>query len=97
LLDGANTTLNTAAQTLIDNPGLVVEVAGHTDSDGDEVYNLKLSQRRAEAVRFYLLEAGVNAEQVTARGYGEYKPVADNLTAEGRAANRRVELRVLQD
>jgi OOP family OmpA-OmpF porin len=97
LLDGANTTLNKAAQTLIDNPGLIVEVAGHTDSDGDEIYNLQLSQRRAEAVRVYLLEAGARPEQVSARGYGEYKPVADNLSAEGRAANRRVELLVLED
>ena len=97
LLDGANTTLNSAAQTLIDNPGLIVEVAGHTDADGDEIYNLKLSQRRAESVRDYLLEAGASSAQVTARGYGEYKPVADNVTDEGRAANRRVELRVLED
>lgn len=97
LLDGANTTLNSAAQTLIDNPGLIVEVAGHTDADGDEIYNLKLSQRRADAVRDYLLEAGASSEQVSARGYGEYKPVADNATEEGRAANRRVELRVLED
>jgi OOP family OmpA-OmpF porin len=97
LLDGANTTLNSAAETLIDNPGLIVEVAGHTDADGDEIYNLKLSQRRADAVRDYLLEAGASSEQVSARGYGEYKPVADNETDEGRAANRRVELRVLED
>jgi OOP family OmpA-OmpF porin len=94
LLDGANTALNEAAQILLDNPALVVEVAGHTDSDGDETYNASLSLGRALAVRDYLIGVGIDPARVTARGYGESEPIADNATAEGRAQNRRVELRV---
>jgi len=97
LLDGANTTLNTIAQTLLDNPTLIVEVAGHTDADGDAGYNEELSRRRANAVRDYLLEVGVNPASISAEGYGESDPIADNTTAEGKARNRRVELRVLSD
>lgn len=69
-----------------------VEVAGHTDSKGSDAYNLNLSQRRAEAVRNYLIGKGIAAERLTAKGYGESQPVADNATDEGRAKNRRVEL-----
>ncbi len=97
LLDGANTTLNSVAQILIDNEDLVVEVAGHTDADGDAAYNEDLSRRRANSVRNYLLDVGVDPTRVSAEGYGESRPVADNVTAEGKARNRRVELRVLND
>lgn len=69
-----------------------VEVAGHTCSIGTEEYNLGLSQRRAEAVRNYLVSKGVPADRLTVRGYGESRPVASNATREGRAQNRRVEL-----
>ncbi|MDZ7593679.1 MAG: OmpA family protein [Thiobacillus sp.] len=69
-----------------------VEVAGHTCSIGTEEYNLGLSQRRAEAVRNYLVSKGVSADRLTVRGYGESRPVASNDTREGRAQNRRVEL-----
>ena len=97
LLDGANTTLNQVAQQIIDNPALIVEVAGHTDSDGEYDFNLRLSQMRADSVRDYLVDAGVDPTRVSARGYGESEPVADNSTSMGRAANRRVELRVISD
>jgi outer membrane protein OmpA-like peptidoglycan-associated protein len=69
-----------------------VEVAGHTCSIGTEEYNLGLSQRRAEAVRNYLVSKGVPAERLTVRGYGESRPAFSNATREGRAKNRRVEL-----
>ena len=69
-----------------------IEVAGHTDSRGSDKYNLKLSQRRAEAVRNYLVSKGIAADRLTAKGYGESQPVADNATDEGRFQNRRVEL-----
>lgn len=69
-----------------------VEVAGHTCNMGTEEYNLGLSLRRAEAVRNYLISKGVSADRLTARGYGESRPVASNATREGRAQNRRVEL-----
>ena len=73
----------------------VVEVAGHTDAKGDSKVNLKLSQRRADVVAKYLVNHGVAAEKIVARGYGETQPIADNETADGRKANRRIEFRVL--
>lgn len=69
-----------------------VEVAGHTDSIGTDEYNMGLSQRRADAVRNYLVDKGIPAERLTVKGYGESQPVADNATREGRFENRRVEL-----
>lgn len=68
-------------------------VEGHTDSVGNDDYNLKLSQRRADAVRKYLVDKGVAGSRLTAKGLGETQPVADNGTAEGRAQNRRVVLK----
>jgi OOP family OmpA-OmpF porin len=69
----------------------VVTVEGHTDSQGADAYNLKLSQSRADAVKASLIaKYGVSAERVNAFGYGETKPVADNSTADGREQNRRV-------
>jgi OOP family OmpA-OmpF porin len=68
-------------------------VEGHTDSVGNDDYNLKLSQRRADAVRKYLVDKGVPAARLEAKGYGEAQPVADNKTADGRAQNRRVVLK----
>lgn len=73
-----------------------IEVAGHTDSMGSDAYNMKLSQRRAEAVRNFLISRGVAADRLTAKGYGESQPVADNATEEGRFKNRRVELAPLK-
>ncbi|MDT3706453.1 MAG: OmpA family protein [Thiobacillus sp.] len=69
-----------------------VEVAGHTDSIGTDEYNMGLSMRRADAVRMYLIDKGIAADRLTARGYGESQPIADNATEEGRFKNRRVEL-----
>ncbi len=84
--------LDRAAATLQQWGSIKVEVAGHTDSWSDDDHNLKLSQRRAEAVRDYLVAKGVAADRLSARGYGESRPVADNATEAGRAQNRRVEL-----
>jgi len=84
--------LDAAAETLQKQGDTKVEVAGYTDDRGDAAYNQKLSQRRAEAVRQYLIDKGIDASRLTAKGYGESNPVADNGTAEGRFKNRRVEL-----
>lgn len=84
--------LDQAAASLKEWGDVKVEVAGHTDSKGKDKYNLKLSQRRAEAVRSYLISKGIAADRLTAKGYGESKPVADNKTEAGRYKNRRVEL-----
>lgn len=80
---------------VIRNCDVTIEIAAHTDAEGDSAINLRLSQRRAEAVRKYLGGSGVSATLMRARGYGESQPIADNHTAAGRQANRRVEFRVL--
>lgn len=78
------------------NPGLRVEIQGHTDSIGSHDYNMNLSQRRAKAVRDYLVnQAGIASSRVTTVGFGETRPIATNATKEGRAKNRRVELNPL--
>jgi OOP family OmpA-OmpF porin len=96
LRDQSTAVLDATADTLMSNPGVHVEIAGHTDGQGDAAYNQGLSQRRADAVKDYLVSRGVNASRLSASGYGETQPVADNNTAEGRAQNRRVELRITQ-
>jgi OOP family OmpA-OmpF porin len=88
-------TLDEVAQALIAQPELEVEIDGYTDSTGSAAYNLRLSQRRAEAVKNYLVAKGVKAQALTAKGYGASRPIASNKTAEGRAQNRRVEFVVL--
>jgi outer membrane protein OmpA-like peptidoglycan-associated protein len=85
--------LDGVAASLQRNPDVLVEVAGHTDSLGNDAYNLALSQRRADAVREYLVSRGVDGTRLVAKGYGETRPVADNATEEGRGRNRRVALR----
>lgn len=84
-------TLNMIMRIMNDNPDLRFEVGGHTDADGANDYNLKLSQQRAEAVKDELIKMGVPATRITAKGYGETKPIADNNTPDGKANNRRVE------
>jgi OOP family OmpA-OmpF porin len=74
------------------NPDCQVMIEGHTDSVGSDAYNLELSQRRADAVRDFLMQNGVKAAQITTRGYGKMSPVASNDTAAGRQQNRRVEI-----
>ena len=96
LLPGAEDVLDQAAATLRRNPNIVIAVEGHTDSDGDAQYNESLSQRRAATVRDYLIARGVEADRLTALGYGESRPIADNSTATGKAQNRRVVLRVVE-
>ena len=83
--------LTEVAQALKDNPTIKVEIQGHTDSQGSDRANLKLSQKRAESVRTYLIKKAVTSDRMVAKGYGESTPIADNRTAEGRSQNRRVE------
>ncbi|HEX7841807.1 MAG TPA: OmpA family protein, partial [Kofleriaceae bacterium] len=83
--------LSDVAQALQDNPTIKVEIQGHTDSQGSDRSNLKLSQKRAESVRSYLVKRGVILDRMAAKGYGETEPIADNRTALGRSQNRRVE------
>jgi outer membrane protein OmpA-like peptidoglycan-associated protein len=92
LLPQSRAVLDVVAQSLVANPEVRVEVAGHTDSRSPAEYNLWLSATRAAAVRDYLIERGVAADRLVARGYGLTRPIAPNATKEGRARNRRVEL-----
>ena len=71
-----------------------VDLEGHTDSIGTDKYNQGLSERRAASVLNYLTKTGVASNRITTKGFGESKPIADNKTKEGRAKNRRVEIRV---
>jgi OmpA-OmpF porin, OOP family len=84
--------LDSVVQVLRDHPRMTLEIAAHTDSRGDEERNLLLSQQQAESVRKYLVDHGVEASRLTARGYGETRPIESNSTSRGRAINRRVEL-----
>jgi len=84
--------LDAVAASLNDWPEVRVEIGGHTDSSGSRSHNLDLSQRRADAVKAYLVARGVEESRLMAKGYGEGSPIADNNTSEGKAKNRRVEL-----
>lgn len=86
--------LNQIAVTFIANPTYKVEIQGHTDNVGQSQMNMELSEKRAQAVRKYLIDAGVPATQLTAHGYGDERPIADNSTKAGRAKNRRVEFNI---
>jgi OOP family OmpA-OmpF porin len=94
LLATAKRILDDSASMLRRHPDLKVEIAGYADARGPESYNQKLSERRAEAVRRYLEQAGVDAARLSARGYGESHPGASDMSANGLAASRRVELSV---
>jgi len=73
------------------DPSLKIEIRGHTDSVGNDNYNRKLSERRADAVAEYLIKNGISPERLNSVGFGESKPIADNKTKEGRKKNRRTE------
>lgn len=87
--------LNRVATTLQQYPSSYVDVIGHTDSTGSDEYNMQLSRERARAVARELRERGVAAARIEWTGRGEEDPVATNATPEGRAANRRVEIRIV--
>jgi outer membrane protein OmpA-like peptidoglycan-associated protein len=83
--------LEAAFNTLKDNPDIAVEIHGHTDNVGKAASNKKLSLRRAEAVRSWLVMKGIDSSRIGVKGFGPERPIADNKTAEGRAQNRRIE------
>ncbi len=90
------TELNKVVDFLNQNPSVEIEISGHTDSKGSDEYNENLSQGRSEAVVQYIVSQGIDAYRLTARGYGEAKPIDTNDTEEGRANNRRVEFTVMK-
>ena len=81
----------------LDSPRLQVELQGYTDSTGSDRYNLMLSDKRANSVREYLISQNVKPEQLSAKGFGKANPVASNATPAGRAKNRRVVMKVLEN
>ncbi len=82
-------------QVMSENKALVIEISGHTDNTGSDEINNKLSLERANAVKDYLLKAGIDTARIRTKGYGKTKPKADNSTEEGRQINRRVEIEIL--
>ncbi|HYV55679.1 MAG TPA: OmpA family protein [Chitinophagaceae bacterium] len=84
-------TLNMIVGVLKDNPDVKFEIDGHTDNSGTASHNLTLSQQRADAVKDQLVKMGVDASRLTAKGFGDSKPISDNTSLEGKANNRRVE------
>lgn len=97
LTEESYATLNVVVEALLARPAVRIEIAGHTDVTGSRRTNMRLSLERAQAVMAYLAQRGVAPSRMVARGYGPDRPVATNATAAGRAQNRRVELRQLQE
>lgn len=83
-------------ELMVSKQAMVIEIAGHTDNVGDEVANLKLSQSRANVITNYLVKKGISKERLVARGYGESQPIANNDSGDGRAKNRRTEVKILK-
>ncbi|ATX81340.1 OmpA family protein [Mariprofundus ferrinatatus] len=96
LTAASTATLDKAVATLNRRSEINVEVAAHTDSSGSDAYNQALSDRRAASVMDYLAGHGISTNRLSSKGYGESQPIVGNDTAEGRAKNRRVELRVMK-
>lgn len=88
--------LNQVARVLSENPDIKVRVEGHTDNRGRAAHNLDLSKRRAASVKAYLIRQGIAADRLLSEGFGPNKPIADNVTDEGRATNRRVEFHIVE-
>jgi OOP family OmpA-OmpF porin len=92
--EGYQAVLDAAAKTLKEKSEIVLEISGHTDSTGPEKFNKSLSKNRANAVKAYLVRKGISSKRLTAVGVSSTQPASDNNTEEGRAKNRRVELRI---
>jgi OmpA-OmpF porin, OOP family len=94
LTEDIRTRLDEVARFFLNQPDVVMDVYGHTDAQGSEAFNLKLSKARAASVRTYLVGKGIAPDRLKSDGFGESKPIADNATEEGRATNRRVDLHI---
>jgi outer membrane protein OmpA-like peptidoglycan-associated protein len=87
--------LKRLAGFLTENPGIRIEISGHTDNSGSPAHNLELSKNRAKSVYDYLIGLGIAADRLTYKGYGATQPISPNTTNEGKAQNRRTEIKVL--
>lgn len=97
LLDASMPELEMLLEFLKINNNVVVEIGGHTDSDGSEEHNQVLSERRAGSVKNYLVKRGISPDRIFTHGYGETSPVADNITPAGKRLNRRTEITILSE
>ena len=88
-------TLDKLVDYLLRKKEIRIRLEGHTDSDGDEVSNLKLSEERAEEIKKYLVKKGIAADRIETKGFGETKPVVENSSSENKAINRRTEVHLL--
>lgn len=88
-------TLDTVANSMQTYPNSLIDVYGHTDSTGSDSYNQGLSERRAQAVASYLSQRGVSSARIRSQGFGETSSIADNTSEQGRAMNRRVEIKII--
>ncbi len=88
--------LDSVVKMLKENPEMKIEIQGHTDSTGPESYNQALSEKRANAIKTYLVEKGIDPGRLETKGYGESDPIASNKTAQGRQKNRRVQFKRLR-
>ncbi|MBL3657821.1 OmpA family protein [Fulvivirga sediminis] len=89
--------LDRLVKLMKEKPSLEVKISGHTDNTGDKKYNMSLSQRRATAIRDYLVQKGITEKRMNVEYFGETKPISDNDTAAGRSKNRRVEFQIMKD
>lgn len=87
--------MNDLVEIMLLKTAMKIQIAGHTDSDGEAANNLLLSQQRANTVKTYLINKGIAPSRIIAIGYGETKPIGDNNTSEGKAMNRRTEVSIL--
>lgn len=97
LKPSSNKALNDLAEVLKLKTTMVIEIQGHTDDVGDAEENLKLSQQRAEAVKKFVVNKGIDASRIKAKGFGQTQPVADNSNTAGKAKNRRTSLKVIKE
>jgi outer membrane protein OmpA-like peptidoglycan-associated protein len=88
--------LNRVVKFMNDNPSMEIALGGHTDNVGSDPANLKLSEERIQSVKAYIAEQGIDGDRMSAKGYGETKPIASNDTEEGRQQNRRVEFTIVK-
>ncbi|MBO6117073.1 MAG: PD40 domain-containing protein [Bacteroidales bacterium] len=96
LMEESNAELNSLLKLLKDNPQITIEISGFTDNVGKDEYNLTLSQKRADSVKLWLIEKGIDSGRLQSKGYGKQNPIADNSTEEGRKQNRRTEFKILK-
>ncbi|MCB0646585.1 MAG: OmpA family protein [Saprospiraceae bacterium] len=96
LLPSSQTQLTGLSQILKENGNVRLEISGHTDNVGDDIENLLLSQKRADAVRYFLIKEKISPDRLTSIGKGENEPVADNNSTDGRQMNRRVEIKIVE-